>query len=220
MSKYSAISKLQVLRLISNDDGAHTYFLPKALGARTMVVFPSFNPRLEGENDRPCRTFVPRGVEKVVQHITFAVDWRGPVLFWFDPKRCRRRTNNLKNEVWIMTNAAIRIDWRHLGIPDDHVRQLRGRFRNEFCHEIHVRLKAGVDVTIVGLQRVHTEELLDLYHKSAQGVEYDLCETLRRTATEGQLCHLHFKTWDEYAAALSPEELEIESLPPGVSGPS
>jgi len=215
IAKSNAISpsKLQILRLRSDTDGRHTYALSRSLGARTMVVFPSFNPFF-GRKAKGYAVDVLPAVERLVQHISFAVDWRCAVLFHYNPAAYNLA---LKNEVWIMTHAEIKIHFNHFRLWDWRITDWKLAHYEEFLDQIAVRLKAGVYLTIVGLELVNHEEVLLMYDVSPKEVAADLRDRLWNRVTKTELRKLHIKTWEEYTATLSPEQLEIEALPPGVS---
>jgi len=198
---------LEVLGLKSDRQGFHTYSLSKSLGARTMVVFPSFKSYI-GDLLTVQDADVPYGVEKLVQHLAFTFDWRGPILLHRHP----RRIDRVKNEVWLMTLADL------FGFSNSMPHSGES-YRYEFLDQLAVRLKNCVHLTLVGLELIDCRKLLKL-HGPDETVEQAISEFLREppfSVPEESMRHLHFKTWNEYTATLSPEQHEIESLPPGVS---
>jgi len=208
------LDHLQALRLKSDLEGYHTYDLFDSFGARTVVVFPSFFPSLP-HREEP--TIIPDGATKLVQHISFAFDWRGPVLF----QSQYEFPSDVTDEVWIMTHADIDADL--CGYEDLE------ELHQEIADQIVRRLNVGINLTIVGYESVPDwgnslfgvryqdyetptlSNLPDINEKTKQAIRYSLEVKMRL------LSHLDFKTWDEYAASLSPEELEFEKLPAAVS---
>jgi len=206
---------LEVLRFKSDGSGFHTYNLLWSFGASTVVVFPSFYPFLGWRKDL-SQPFVPLGVTKIVQHVAMAVDFRGPILFLCDPE-CP-----VEEEVWVMTHADIDVDFSHFNLWDDRVHDTTDALEEALFERIAVRLKAGIQLTLVGLEldqylgagtfNLHGVSSLEELQDGIRGTLLH-----RRLLSEPDLDNLHFKTWEEYTATLTPEQLEVESLPPGVS---
>jgi len=202
---------LQYLRMKSANDGYHTDTLSVSFGAPTMGVFPSVIPYLRWNVRGPELT--PGSITKLVQHIAFTFDMRGPAIFTWLP-------HTLKDEVWVMTHFELDA-WRQGEIDYfEYFCTTRPDLHEEFMADIVGRLKARVNLTLTGLELSSTEWLEERY--DAETFE-DLQDSIRRelldvwNVTHDELSHLDFKTWDAYASTLSPEQLEIESLPPGVS---
>jgi len=158
---------------------------------------------------------IPKGTEKLVQHIAFAVDWRGPILLRYDDSQ---NMACIKNEVWIMTHAEIQIDFSHFGLWDDRVYDVKDWLLEDFFEQISERLNDGINLTLVGLELTDAEELLGFHNLEGKSIEQQLRNVLLLSFNlrERRNDNLHVKTWAEYTATLSPQQLEIESLPPGV----
>jgi len=197
----------------------------ESFGAPTVVVFPSFYPFL-GKRQLPVPlveqpTMIPNVATKLVQHIAFAVDWRGAVLFRYD----RGDPSHVKDEVWIMDHAWIEPDYGHFDIWDDEIIDTEEDLTAELRWEIVARLHAGINLTIVGWETVRFwgPKFFDIADDEFFNAPDDHERTIKAirdklpVRNKRALNRLHFSTWDEYAATLSPEELENEKLPPGVS---
>jgi len=222
---YPRLSKLEVLRFKSDGDGFHTYTAEESFGADTVVVFPSFYPFLGWDEDLPGMPvpWVPNGVTKMVQHVALAVDWRGAILFDGDPG------HSVDEEVWIMTHAAIDVSFNHFGLWDDRVHDMGDALEQELFRQIAHRLNDGINLTLVGLDVDTAVRICKLYcydydyeditsfEGVVEAIRAILIGRLYHELSEPDLDKLHFKTWEEYAATLSPEQIELESLPPGVS---
>jgi len=142
---------VQVLRLKPDQHGYHTYhYLFGSFGASTIVVFPSFH-RLISYTDDDEPPILPDGATKVVQHIAFAVDWRGPVLF---DTVSTESLSKVTEEVWIMTHAAIDVDYGHFNIWGDRVLEVKEKTHQELMRQMALRLNVGVCLTLVGCELV------------------------------------------------------------------
>lgn len=224
------LPNVHTIRLPSNDYGRHTYQPPVIGKARTMIVFPSLLPSIDTTNLKP--RIVPPGITKLVQHLTCHADTpysRGSVLF-------RNPGIDVTKEVWVFTHYKPKVMWSCLGLYDDRVHDWSDDQHEELCRVTIARLETGMaDLTLVdddpGLANIW--DAYRLYMTSAEGKfpsGYGLgnCEpnapgvqeVLRDClAEEGakSFSRLHVKTWDEYAAALTENEVAMEALPDGVS---
>jgi len=212
------LNNLLAVRLKSDHEGYHTYDLFESFGALTAVVFPSFYPFLKWKRTH-MSTIPPGGATKLVQHLAYAVDWRGPVLL--GGEECH--SPDIKEEVWIMTHAKIDVHYGHFGLWDDGVYDTNDELHGLLLEHIAFRLNSGVELTIVGCEKVRDwgYTLFGVVYDDIQGPVdgKNTMTAIRDSLPVGKYAkrHLHFKTWKAYAATLSPEELEIEKLPPSVS---
>jgi len=201
------LSRLEYLRLRSDNDGFHTETLSYCFGAPSVVVFPSFNPFIGWHTTGP--EFSPSGMTKLVQHVAPAIDWRDPV-----PFNSSMYNHTIKDEIWVMTLLDRESGWggRYRSSED------RPGLHENFVSTIAFRLKVGINLTLIGLEieRGTTEWLVDHYRASTTEELHDgFRSDLRRNwgVTEEAIRYLNFKTWAEYAATLTQEQLAMESLP-------
>jgi len=198
---------LQYLRLKSDVYGYHTLELSGCFGASTVVVLPAWKP-FRGWEPLLEREITLGGMSKLVQHVTFTIDWRGPIQFLLLPEN-----NTIKNEVWVTTHLRM-----VLGFAESESHHSTGHKR--FLGAIARRLKAGVNLTLTGLERGSTKWAGNTYlGKAVEELPAVLRADLLRHCgvTQDELRYLNVKTWDKYASTLSSEQLAMESLPLPVS---
>jgi hypothetical protein len=209
----------------------HTY-KPPALGRAdsTMIVFPSFMPRLH-EDDIPARCTVPNNISTLVQHLGAAVDLppflsllgggagRGAVLF-------KQPGANVKKEVWIFTHFALKVDPGRIGLYDDRVFDATDDLMDELLNLTAARLNSpSIELTFVD----GDEDFKNLFgaFKAFMGMDDDhvnrnptradveraIKSLLGQHAGVEDFGKLRFMTWDEYAATLTPEQKALQTIP-------
>lgn len=229
LSKF--LPNVETIRLPSNDGGFHMYQPPGIGKATTMVVFPSFLPQID--RHKFDARVVPKGVTKVVQHLTCAIDrmteaGRGPILF-------NRLGPHVTREVWVFTNYNTKVAWSCLGMYDDRVNDAAEGIHESLCTFTISRLGSGkVDLTLVdgdngfeNIERAYqlwrwdiqlgSDGSIAVGGRSTESTMEERLHNLLMDEGVGDFRRLHVKTWDEYIATLTKEEEAMETLPDGVS---
>ncbi len=135
----ASLKNVHTIRLFSDDFGYHTY-RPPPIGRpnSTMVVFPSFMPRLPEDNFQDFKRTVSRNVTTLVQHLSSAVFGEygcGRAAVLFDEPGA-----NVIQEVWVFTHYELTVDEGCLGLYGNRALDYRRKLDRELWQLVSYRL--------------------------------------------------------------------------------